>query len=148
MLLWCCHLKKHYFLLNSTNVPLCSLQETCVKCFAVHLLKFEILQTTWKNKTKNIKMLDLLVKNWKLRVWCSLFTFFFMWFARFQILICELQNIWRKLIVLSLLYHLNTHTAHLAALYLPWLFLQASQRGHFIAFLAFLALFWSFYITY
>ena len=27
-------------------------------------------------KTKNIKMLNLLVKNWKLRLWCSLFHFF------------------------------------------------------------------------
>ena len=39
-----------------------SVQEACAKCFAVHLLKFEILQTTRKNKTKNIKMLHLLVK--------------------------------------------------------------------------------------
>ena len=28
-----------------------SVQEACAKCFAVHTLKFEILQTTWKNKT-------------------------------------------------------------------------------------------------
>ena len=28
------------------------------------------------NITNHIKMLDLLVKNWKLRVWCSLFHFF------------------------------------------------------------------------
>ena len=27
-----------------------SLQEACVKCFAVYILKFEILQTSWKNK--------------------------------------------------------------------------------------------------
>ena len=40
-----------------------SVQEACAKCFAVHISKFEILQTTWKNKTKYIKMLDLLVKN-------------------------------------------------------------------------------------
>ena len=26
---------------------------------------------TWKNKTKSIKVLDLLMKNWKIRVWCS-----------------------------------------------------------------------------
>ena len=31
-----------------------SVQEACAKCFAAHNLKFEILQTTWKNKTKNI----------------------------------------------------------------------------------------------
>ena len=29
-----------------------SLQEACAKCFVVHLLKFEISQTTWENKTK------------------------------------------------------------------------------------------------
>ena len=40
-----------------------SVQEACAKCLAVHLLKFEILQTTLKNKTKSIKMLNLLVKN-------------------------------------------------------------------------------------
>ena len=39
-------------------------------------------------------MLNLLVKNWKLRVWCSLF----------QILICEPQSIWHELLVLSWLY--------------------------------------------
>ena len=56
-------------------VKVSSVQEACAKCFAVLKSKFEILQTTWKNKTKSIKMLDLLVKNWKLRVWCSLFHF-------------------------------------------------------------------------
>ena len=30
-----------------------SVQEACAKYFAVHLLKFEILQATWKNKTKS-----------------------------------------------------------------------------------------------
>ena len=45
-----------------------SVQEACAKYFAVHLLKFEILQTTRKNKTKNIKMLDLLAKKLKIRV--------------------------------------------------------------------------------
>ena len=49
---------------------------TCTKCFAFHVSKFEILKTTWKNKTKSIKMLDVLMKNWKIRVWCSLFHFF------------------------------------------------------------------------
>ena len=27
-----------------------SVQEACAKCFAVHILKFEILHTTWKNQ--------------------------------------------------------------------------------------------------
>ena len=48
-------------------------------------------------------MLGLLMKNWKLRVWCSLFLFF-MWFARFQILIFEPQSIRHKLLLLSWLY--------------------------------------------
>ena len=51
-----------------------SVQEACAKCFAVHL------QTTWKN----IKMLDLLMINWKLRVWSSLFHFFHV--------ICKISN--------------------------------------------------------
>ena len=44
-------------------------------------------------------MLHLLMKNWKLRVWCSLFHFFS----------CEPQSIWRKLLVLSWLYKFRKH---------------------------------------
>ena len=51
-------------------------QEAWAKCFLVHLLEFEILQTTWKNKTNSIKILDLLMKNWKIRVWYHLLHFF------------------------------------------------------------------------
>ena len=29
-----------------------SVQEACAKCVGVHILKFKILHTTWKNKTK------------------------------------------------------------------------------------------------
>ena len=61
-----------------------SVQEAFAKCFVVHILKFEILQTTWKNKAKNIKRLDLLVKNWKVKVWWSLFHFFHV--------ICKISN--------------------------------------------------------
>ena len=78
-----------------------SVQQTCAQCFVVHILKFEISQTKWKIKTKIIKMLDLLMKNWNLRVWCSLFPFFSHVILRFQILICEPHSIWRKLLVLS-----------------------------------------------
>ena len=88
--------------LNLT-VKVNSVQEACAKCFAIHILKFEILQTTWKNKTKNIKILDLLLKNRKLTVWCSLFHFSHV-IARFQVLISEPESIWRKLLVLSWLY--------------------------------------------
>ena len=34
-----------------------SIQEACTKCFAVHLSKFEILQTTWKTKQETSKCL-------------------------------------------------------------------------------------------
>ena len=30
-------------------------QEACAKCFAVHIVKFEILETTWKTKQKTSK---------------------------------------------------------------------------------------------
>ena len=36
------------------------------------------------------------------------FVSFFMWFARFQILICEPQSIWRKVLVLSYFYYCQT----------------------------------------
>ena len=32
----------------TTLVKVNSVQEACIKCFAVHLLKYEILQITWK----------------------------------------------------------------------------------------------------
>ena len=48
-----------------------------------------------KTKNKKIKMLDLLMKNWKLRVWSSSFHFFFLWFARFQILIWTQKHLAR-----------------------------------------------------
>ena len=56
-----------------------SVQEAFAKCFAVHILKFEILQTA-----ENVKILDLLMKNPKLRVWCSLFHLFHV--------ICKISN--------------------------------------------------------
>ena len=62
-----------------------SVQEACAKCFAVHILKFEILQTTWKDKTKNIKMLDLLSsEKLKSKGLISLFHFFHV--------ICKISN--------------------------------------------------------
>ena len=63
--------------------------EACANAFEVHMLKFEILQIRWRSKAKNIEMLDSLIKNWKLRVWCSLFHF---------LLICMVSNfdMWTK----------------------------------------------------
>ena len=59
-----------------------SVQEAGTKCIAVHLLEFEILPATWKRK--NVKMLFLLMKIWRIRVWCSLFHLF-------QV-ICKISN--------------------------------------------------------
>ena len=41
----------HSFTIGKVN----SVQEACTKCLAVHVLKFETSQTTWKNKTKILK---------------------------------------------------------------------------------------------
>ena len=70
-----------------------SVQEPCAKCFAVHILKFEIYSYHMKKKQKN----------WKLQVWCSLFHFFHV-ICKISNLICEPKSIWHKLLVLSWLY--------------------------------------------
>ena len=72
-----------------------SVQEACAKCFAVHILKSEVLQMT-----KNIRLLVFSFSPIDLAFLYFLFCFF-PWFARFQILLCEPQSIWRKLLVLS-----------------------------------------------
>ena len=61
-----------------------SKQEACTKCFVVYLLNFEILEITWKNQKKTIKMQNLLVKNWKLGVSRLLFHYFYV--------ICRISN--------------------------------------------------------
>ena len=77
-----------------------SVQEARAKCFAVHVLKFEILQITWKEWNKEHQTLSFWFLFINLAFWCFLFCFF-MRFARFQILICEPQSIWCKLLVQS-----------------------------------------------
>ena len=42
---------KHEFMKGKVN----SVQEACAKCFAVHILKFEILLITWKKLDKITK---------------------------------------------------------------------------------------------
>ena len=56
-----------------------------------------------KNETKNIKLWAFSFSSINLAFWFVMLCFF-MCFARFQILICELQSIWSKLLALSLLY--------------------------------------------
>ena len=82
-----------------------SVQKACAKCFVVHILRFEILQITWKKWEKNIRPLVFSFLPIDLACWCFLF-YFFMRFARFQILISQQQSIWRKLLVLSWLYRI------------------------------------------
>ena len=48
-----CLITFYYF---ETDLHICkvnSVQEACAKCFAVHLSKFEIVQTTWKKNKKH-----------------------------------------------------------------------------------------------
>ena len=54
-----------------------------------------------KHKNQNARFIDEKLKAQSLMFFVLSF---FMWFARFQILICEPQSIWRKLLVLSWLY--------------------------------------------
>ena len=70
-----------------------SVQEACAKCFAVHILKFEILQITWRKWNKEHQTLSFQFFINKSSI-LMLFVLFFMWFARFHILICEPQSIW------------------------------------------------------
>ena len=53
-----------------------SVQEACAKCFAVHILKFEILKITWKNESKNIRPLVFSFSSINWAFWCFLFCFF------------------------------------------------------------------------
>ena len=77
-----------------------SVQEACVKCFAVQYWNLKSFKSHEINQTKNIRLLVFSFSPLDLAFWCFLFCFF-MWFERFQILICEPQRIWRKLLVLS-----------------------------------------------
>ena len=56
-----------------------------------------------KNEANDIRLLFFSFSSINLGFWCCLFCFS-MWFARFQILICQPQSIWRKLLALSWLY--------------------------------------------
>ena len=87
----------HFFTIKVNAV-----QEACAKCFVVQVSKFKILQITW---IKNIRHSVFSFSSKNLLFWCFLFCFF-MWFARFQIVICDPQNIWVELLVLSWLYFL------------------------------------------
>ena len=54
-----------------------SVQEACAKFFVVHILKFEILQTTWKNKTtkhQNARSIDEILKTKSLMFIVSFFS--------------------------------------------------------------------------
>ena len=75
-----------------------SVQEASARCFSVQIL--ESYKSHKKNETKNIIPLFFNVSPIDLTFWCFSFCFF-VGFARFQILICELQSIWCKLLVLS-----------------------------------------------
>ena len=73
-----------------------------------------------KNETKNIRLLVFSFSSINWAFWCFLFCFF-MWFALFQILLCEPQSIWRKLLVMSWLYDnsIFSHSVYLWSFRLP-----------------------------
>ena len=54
-------LETQYIYLGSRllgSIKVISVQEACAKCFAVHISKFEILQITWKNWSKEHQTLS------------------------------------------------------------------------------------------
>ena len=55
-----------------------SVQGACVKCFAVHILKFEILQTTWKKKNKKHQNATFINEKLKTKSMMFFVSFFFM----------------------------------------------------------------------
>ena len=61
-----------------------SVQEACDKCFAVYILRFEILQITWKNETKNIRLLVFSFSPIDLS--------FFIFFVRFFHVVSKISN--------------------------------------------------------
>ena len=71
-------------ILDLNTVKVNSVQETCAKCFAVHILKFEILQPTWNNKTKNIKSARFIDEKLKTKSLMFFITFFHV--------ICKISN--------------------------------------------------------
>ena len=70
---------KSYFIGKANSV-----QEACGKCFAVHLLKFEILQTTWEKWNKEHQTLSFQYFTNK----SSLLVFFVLFFH----VVCKISN--------------------------------------------------------
>ena len=78
-----------------------SVQEACAKCFAVHMLKFEILQIKWKKRNKEHQTFSFQFCTNRISILMFSVLFFH---VVFKILISEPQSIWHKLLVLSWLY--------------------------------------------
>jgi hypothetical protein len=71
-------IKEHHF----TKVK--TIQEACAKCFAVQILKFEILQITWKKWYKEYQILSFHFSLINIAFWC----FFFLCFH----VVCKISN--------------------------------------------------------
>ena len=80
------------------NFKVSSVQEACAKCFAVHILKVEILQITWKKWNKEPPNLSFQFFTNRFSI-LTFLALFFMWFVKFQILVSEPQSIWCQLLV-------------------------------------------------
>ena len=105
-----------------------SVQEACAKCFAVHILKFEIFQTTWKKQNKkhqNDRFIDEKLKTKSLMffvsfVSCDLQDFKFWYLSRkaigasflYRVDITQcvslggIKSNWEELLKLGLMLHL------------------------------------------
>ena len=94
---------KHSLILSFYMSKVKSVQEASAKFFAVQMLKSKIFPIEWKkNETMNIILLVFSLLSIYLAFWCFLF-YFFMWFARFQILISEPQRICTELTLSGLM---------------------------------------------
>ena len=80
------------------NIKVNSVQEACAKCFAVHILRFEILQIAWNKWNKQHQTLIF-------QFFTNRFNILRCVFFCFQIFLkSEAKSIWHKLLVLSWLY--------------------------------------------
>ena len=76
-----------------------SVQDAHAKCFCGSHFRIWNLANNMKKQNKkhqNARFIDEKLKNRSLMFFVF---FFFMWLARFQILICEPQSIWHKLVL-------------------------------------------------
>ena len=86
------------------QVKVNSVYEACANYFAVQIIRIWNLANHMKKQNKTHQNASFIDEKLKTNSRMFFISFFFMWFAQFQILICEPQSIWPTLLLLSLLY--------------------------------------------